>query len=196
MLKFLRMEFNEVCGKACGENASTVVDEATSPRMLGRVALSTTSKGTFSSAGRPTPGESIRQCSTQTYNRRSSCWLLFCCTDAIMNQRQCPRRHWRRNLQRPKCELISNSITTALSRPGPILNQMPTNGGTGEPAHVDTLTNSGAQIQFCVSRVYSPGGRMIEGSGTLPDVRVERDRESTIQRQDLAMEAAIRILQD
>jgi len=64
MLKFLRMEFNEVCGKACGENASTVVDEATSPRMLGRVALSTTSKGTFSSAGRPTPGESIRQCST------------------------------------------------------------------------------------------------------------------------------------
>ncbi|MEZ6032837.1 MAG: S41 family peptidase [Planctomycetaceae bacterium] len=73
---------------------------------------------------------------------------------------------------------------------------MPTNGGTGEPAHVDTLTNSGARIQFCVSRVYSPNGRLIEGSGTLPDVRVERDRESAIRRQDPAMEAAIRILQD
>ncbi len=72
----------------------------------------------------------------------------------------------------------------------------PTNGGTGEPAIVDTLTNSGAKIQFCVSRVYSPNGRMIEGAGTKPDVAVEPDRDSKLQRRDLAIEAAVNLLRN
>ena len=72
----------------------------------------------------------------------------------------------------------------------------PTHGGTGEPAIVDVLSNCGAQIQFCVSRVYSPSGQMIEGHGTLPDVAVEADRESKLQRRDIVLEAALKLLQD
>lgn len=70
----------------------------------------------------------------------------------------------------------------------------PTNGGTGEPAIVDNLANSGAKIQLCVSRVYSPNGRMIEGTGTKPDLTVEPDRDSQLQRRDLAIEAALELL--
>ncbi len=66
-----------------------------------------------------------------------------------------------------------------------------TNGGTGEPVVVATLSNCGARIQFCISRVYSPHGRMIEGLGTQPDILVQRDRESIIQGKDLDLEAAM-----
>ena len=69
-----------------------------------------------------------------------------------------------------------------------------TNGGTGEPTIVDTLANCRAQIQFCVSRVYSPNGRMIEGTGTHPDLQVERDRNSMLERRDLALELALNLL--
>ncbi len=72
----------------------------------------------------------------------------------------------------------------------------PTNGGTGEPAIVDNLINSGAKIQLCVSRVYSPKGRMIEGTGTKPDLMVEPDRDSLLQGRDLAIEAAMNLLLD
>jgi C-terminal processing protease CtpA/Prc len=69
-----------------------------------------------------------------------------------------------------------------------------TNGGTGEPAIVATLANSGARIQLCVSRIYSPKGRMIEGTGTKPDLEVEPDRESKLLGRDTAIEAAISLL--
>ncbi len=70
----------------------------------------------------------------------------------------------------------------------------PTNGGTGEPVIVDTLSNCGAGIQFCVSRVYSPKGRLIEGEGTKPNVVVERDRESAVSGHDVDLEAALKVI--
>lgn len=70
----------------------------------------------------------------------------------------------------------------------------PTHGGTGQPAIVGKLSNSGAQIQLCVSRIYSPSGKLIEGNGTLPDVYVGADRESTLARRDRMLETALEIL--
>ncbi len=72
----------------------------------------------------------------------------------------------------------------------------PTNGGTGEPAIVDTLANSRAQIQFCVSKVYSPNGRLIEGVGTKPDIRVDSMREDVAKGRDVFLEAALETLAD
>ena len=68
----------------------------------------------------------------------------------------------------------------------------PTGGGTGEPLTVGTLNNSKVPVQFCVSVVRSPRGRIIEGVGTLPDVLVEPTREDLLQRRDPALEAAIK----
>lgn len=70
----------------------------------------------------------------------------------------------------------------------------PTHGGTGQPAIVETLSNCGAQVQLCVSRVYSPKGKLVEGTGTSPDVFVGADRESTLARRDRMLETALEIL--
>ena len=70
----------------------------------------------------------------------------------------------------------------------------PTNGGTGEPVVVDTLSHSGANIQFCVSRVFSPMGRAIEGEGTKPDVQVDIDREGALKGHDADIDVALKLL--
>lgn len=66
----------------------------------------------------------------------------------------------------------------------------PTGGGTGEPMTITTLGNCGVAVQFCVSRIHSPRGRLIEGTGTSPDVLVNPAFEDLIQRRDAAFEAA------
>ena len=67
----------------------------------------------------------------------------------------------------------------------------PTNGGTGEPCMVATLKHSRTKVQFCVSRIYSPSGRLIEGSGTTPDVLVDLQREDFIAGKDTILERAL-----
>lgn len=66
----------------------------------------------------------------------------------------------------------------------------PTGGGTGEPMTITNLRNSGVAIQFCVSRIHSPKGRLIEGNGTNPDVLVLPTFEDLIQGRDAVLEAA------
>ena len=67
----------------------------------------------------------------------------------------------------------------------------PTNGGTGQPTVAATLTHSHARVQFCVSRVYSPNGRLIEGVGTTPDVVVELIRDDVVTQNDAIIDRAI-----
>ncbi len=65
-----------------------------------------------------------------------------------------------------------------------------THGGTGEPVTVLTLQHSGVPIQFCISRIYSPLGRLIEGTGTLPDIPVQATRDDVLTGYDRAMNLA------
>ncbi|MCA9095375.1 MAG: hypothetical protein KDA68_17975, partial [Planctomycetaceae bacterium] len=72
----------------------------------------------------------------------------------------------------------------------------PTQGGTGEPTTVFILRHSGVPVQFCISRIYSPKGRLIEGTGTPPDIEVELNREDVLTGRDAAMEAAVKLLKN
>lgn len=69
----------------------------------------------------------------------------------------------------------------------------PTNGGTGEPTEVVKLTNCGARIRLCISRVYSPNGRLIEGHGTHPDYPVELTFKDLLANRDLDLEKAVAV---
>ncbi len=64
--------------------------------------------------------------------------------------------------------------------------------GTGAP-RAFTLKRTGAKVWFCTQRVYSPKGKMIEGHGVTPDVKVEWTREDYLGRRDPDLEAALRI---
>lgn len=77
------------------------------------------------------------------------------------------------------------------SRPDVRFVGQPTGGGTGEPMTVGSLGHSKVPIQFCVSIVQSPEGRMIEGFGTTPDVAVESTRDDALHRRDAALAAAV-----
>lgn len=68
----------------------------------------------------------------------------------------------------------------------------PTGGGTGAPRPCVTLTHSRAVITFCTMRVYGPGGELIEGRGTQPDVLVSRTRDDVLAGRDAELEAALR----
>lgn len=81
-------------------------------------------------------------------------------------------------------------------RPNTRFVGMPTHGGTGEPVTVLTLGNCGVPIQFCVSRIFSPNGNLIEGVGTHPDVLVEPTRADVLAHRDVAMDVAIKTLKD
>lgn len=82
------------------------------------------------------------------------------------------------------------------SRPQTRFVGMPTGAGTGEPMTVGHLKHSGVAVQFCISRIHSPQGRLIEGAGTIPDVLVNRTQSDIIARRDTAMEAAINELEN
>lgn len=77
------------------------------------------------------------------------------------------------------------------SRPDTRFVGQQTGGGTGEPMTVGTLGNSKVTVQFCVSIVHSPNGRIIEGVGTLPDVLIEPSRDDALIGRDSALDAAI-----
>jgi C-terminal processing protease CtpA/Prc len=80
------------------------------------------------------------------------------------------------------------------ARPDTQFVGQPTGGGTGEPLTVGTLNTSNVPVQYCVSVIHSPAGRLIEGVGTIPDLLVEPTREDLVQRRDPALEAAIELL--
>jgi len=67
-----------------------------------------------------------------------------------------------------------------------------TNGGTGAPRKLITLKHSKAEIYFCIMRVRSPKGRMIEGRGTKPDIEVRLSREDVLKGSDPVLDIAIK----
>ena len=77
------------------------------------------------------------------------------------------------------------------SRPDTRFVGQQTGGGTGEPMTVGTLNNSKVPVQFCVSVIHSPSGRIIEGIGTSPDVQIEPTRDEVLMGRDPALDAAI-----
>jgi carboxyl-terminal processing protease len=76
------------------------------------------------------------------------------------------------------------------SRPTTRFVGQPTGAGTGEPMVVTRLPHCGAEVQLCVSRIESPLGRFIEGTGTSPDVLVEPTRDDLLRHRDPALQAA------
>lgn len=68
----------------------------------------------------------------------------------------------------------------------------PTGGGTGAPRPCVTLRHSGVVVGFCTMRVYGPDGGLIEGRGTVPDVRVARTRAGVLAGADEDLAAALR----
>jgi len=63
-------------------------------------------------------------------------------------------------------------------------------GGTGAPRQIVTLPFTGAQLTFCVMKVYSPRGRLIEGRGTIPDREIVWTWKDIVQDKDPDLEAA------
>jgi C-terminal processing protease CtpA/Prc len=68
----------------------------------------------------------------------------------------------------------------------------PVGAGTGAPRAV-TLPKTGARVWFCTQRVYSPKGKMIEGRGVQPDVKVEWTRKDYLERRDPDLQEALRV---
>lgn len=98
----------------------------------------------------------------------------------------------------PRCFSTTDNLCAFLKdrRPKTRFVGQPTQGGTGEPTTVFTLRHSEVPVQFCVSRIYSPEGRLIEGTGTLPDVEVQPTQEDVLAGRDAAMEAAVKLLKN
>jgi hypothetical protein len=67
----------------------------------------------------------------------------------------------------------------------------PSGGGTGAPRQIVTLPFTGAQLTFCVMKVYSPAGRLIEGRGTIPDREIVWTWKDVVEDKDPDLEAAI-----
>ena len=70
-----------------------------------------------------------------------------------------------------------------------------TGAGTGAPRSF-ALPRTGTLVRLCTMRVYSPHGRMIEGVGTAPDVKVVRTRDHVLADRDTTMEAALQLLDE
>jgi len=68
----------------------------------------------------------------------------------------------------------------------------PAGAGTGAPRGFK-LERTGARVSFCTQRVYSPKGKMIEGYGVQPDVKVVWTRKDYLQKRDPDREAALRL---
>lgn len=98
----------------------------------------------------------------------------------------------------PRCFSTTDNLCAFLKdiRPKTRFVGQPTQGGTGEPTTVFTLRHSGVPVQFCISRIYSPIGRLIEGTGTHPDIEVQPNREDVLTGRDAAMEAAVKLLKN
>jgi len=60
----------------------------------------------------------------------------------------------------------------------------PSGGGTGAPRQIVTLPFTGAQLTLCVMKVYSPGGRLIKGRGTVPDGEIVWTWKDVVQDKD------------
>jgi C-terminal processing protease CtpA/Prc len=69
----------------------------------------------------------------------------------------------------------------------------PTNGGTGEPRVITRLKHSQTDVQFCLIVMRSPRGRLIEGRGTEPQLRVTWTREDLARGRDPDLAAALRL---
>jgi C-terminal processing protease CtpA/Prc len=69
----------------------------------------------------------------------------------------------------------------------------PTGGGTGAPREI-VLSHSCARVAFSTIRVFSPKGRMIEATGTVPDVPVQWTRADYSSGRDPDLAAAVRAL--
>jgi C-terminal processing protease CtpA/Prc len=63
------------------------------------------------------------------------------------------------------------------NRPNTVVVGRPTGGGTGAP-RAFRLPKTGSTVAFCTMRVYRPGGGLIDGRGTIPDVQVNWSRSS------------------
>ncbi len=98
----------------------------------------------------------------------------------------------------PRCFSTTDNLCAFLKdvRPKTRFVGQPTNGGTGEPTTVFKLRHSGVPVQFCISRIYSPQGRLIEGTGTHPDVVVQPTRDDVLSGRDVAMEEAAKLLKE
>lgn len=98
----------------------------------------------------------------------------------------------------PRCFSTTDNLCAFLKdvRPRTRFVGRPTQGGTGEPTTVFTLRHSGVPVQFCISRIYSPEGRLIEGTGTQPDIEVQPAREDLLANRDPDMEVAVKLLKN
>src|SRR5262249_54973793 len=70
----------------------------------------------------------------------------------------------------------------------------PVNGAAGRPTKLATLKHSKANVIWCVMRVWSPKGRLIEGHPTRPDVPVQWTRDDVLTGRDPDLEAALKDL--
>jgi C-terminal processing protease CtpA/Prc len=70
----------------------------------------------------------------------------------------------------------------------------PTHGGTGCPATIATLPNSGEQVTLCTQRVYGPKGGLIEGRGTKPTLPVRWTAADYLEGRDPYLAAALEAL--
>lgn len=67
----------------------------------------------------------------------------------------------------------------------------PSGGGTGAPRQLVVATHSKAVLGACTQRVYGPRGRLIEGRGTEPDLRVAWTRADWTLGRDPDLAAAL-----
>jgi len=70
----------------------------------------------------------------------------------------------------------------------------PTNGGTGAPGTIAKLARSGTSVTLCTMRVWSPGGSLIEGRGTVPTVAVRWTAADFLEPRDPDLAAAVEAL--
>lgn len=70
----------------------------------------------------------------------------------------------------------------------------PSGAGTGAPRELVTAEHSKATLGACTQRVYGPAGKLIEGSGTQPDVGVTWTRDDVSAGRDPDLAAALAAL--
>ena len=101
-------------------------------------------------------------------------------------------------LTNPRCFSTTDNLCAFLkdSRPQTRFVGQPTNGGTGEPATVFTLRHSGVPVQFCISKIFAPHGRLIEGAGTQPDVVVQPTRGDVLAGRDVILSTALKLTEN
>jgi C-terminal processing protease CtpA/Prc len=70
----------------------------------------------------------------------------------------------------------------------------PSGAGTGAPSRLVVARNTKTVVGACTMQVRGPGGQLIEGRGTLPDVAVRWTRADVLTGRDPDLAAALRTL--